>query len=41
MAVRLAVSRPTLRQRMKMLEEKGLLVAEPGGSRVVAPLATS
>ena len=33
--------RPTLRQGMKLLEEKGLLVAEPGGGRVVAPLATS
>lgn len=41
MALRLAVSRPTLRQGMKMLEDKGLLVAEPGGARVVAPLATS
>ena len=41
MALRLSVSRPTLRQGMKMLEDKGLLVAEPGGARVVAPLATS
>lgn len=41
MALRLNVSRPTLRQGMKMLEEKGLLLAEPGGARVVAPLATS
>jgi GntR family transcriptional repressor for pyruvate dehydrogenase complex len=41
MALRLSVSRPTLRQGMKILEEKGLLVAEPGGGRVVAPLATS
>ena len=41
MAVRLSVSRPTLRQGIKMLEERGLLVAEPGGGRVVAPLATS
>lgn len=41
MALRLAVSRPTLRQGIKMLEDKGLLVAEPGGARVVAPLATS
>ena len=40
MAVRLNVSRPTLRQGIKMLEDKGLLVAEAGG-RVVAPLATS
>ncbi|TPE49859.1 FCD domain-containing protein [Amaricoccus solimangrovi] len=41
MALRLNVSRPTLRQGMKLLEERGLLVAEPGGARVVAPLATS
>jgi GntR family transcriptional repressor for pyruvate dehydrogenase complex len=41
MAARLNVSRPTLRQGMKMLEDKGLLVAEPNGARVVAPLATS
>lgn len=41
MALRLNVSRPTLRQGMKILENKGLLLAEPGGSRVVAPLATS
>ncbi len=41
MAVRLEVSRPTLRQGIKMLEDKGLLRAEAGGSRVVAPLATS
>ena len=41
MALRLNVSRPTLRQGMKMLEHKGLLVAEAGGARVVAPLATS
>ncbi len=41
MALRLNVSRPTLRQGMKLLEDKGLLTAEPGGGRVVAPLATS
>jgi len=41
MAARLEVSRPTLRQGLKMLEDKGLLVSEPGGSRAVAPLATS
>lgn len=40
-AARLNVSRPTLRQGLKLLEERGLLVAEPGGARVVAPLATS
>jgi GntR family transcriptional repressor for pyruvate dehydrogenase complex len=41
MALRLNVSRPTLRQGIRMLEDKGLLVGEAGGSRVVAPLATS
>jgi GntR family transcriptional regulator, transcriptional repressor for pyruvate dehydrogenase complex len=41
MALRLNVSRPTLRQGMKLLEDKGLLVADAGGARVVAPLATS
>ena len=41
MALRLNVSRPTLRQGIKMLEHKGLLLAEPGGARVVASLATS
>lgn len=41
MALRLSVSRPTLRHGMRLLEEKGLLVADAGGTRVVAPLATS
>lgn len=41
MALRLNVSRPTLRQGMKTLEDKGLLSGEPGGPRVVAPLGTS
>ncbi|WP_393976468.1 FCD domain-containing protein [Xanthobacter nonsaccharivorans] len=41
MAVRLNVSRPTLRQGMKILEDKGLLVADASGSRVVAPLGSS
>ncbi|MDP5307274.1 FCD domain-containing protein [Paracoccus spongiarum] len=41
MALRLNVSRPTLRQGIRMLEEKGLIVAEPGGGRKVAMLATS
>jgi GntR family transcriptional repressor for pyruvate dehydrogenase complex len=41
MALRLNVSRPTLRQGLKTLEDKGLLTAEPGGARTVAPLATT
>ncbi|GLK64155.1 FCD domain-containing protein [Paracoccus kondratievae] len=41
LALRLNVSRPTLRQGIRMLEDKGLIVAEPGGARRVAPLATS
>jgi GntR family transcriptional regulator, transcriptional repressor for pyruvate dehydrogenase complex len=41
MALRLNVSRPTLRQGLKTLEDKGLLTAEPGGGRRVAPLATT
>jgi GntR family transcriptional repressor for pyruvate dehydrogenase complex len=41
MALRMNVSRPTLRQGIKLLEDKGLLVGEPGGTRTVAPLATS
>ena len=41
MAVRLNVSRPALRQGIKMVEGKGRLAAEVGGRRVVAPLATS
>lgn len=41
MALRLNVSRPTLRQGLKLLEERGLLRAEPGDARRVAPLATS
>jgi GntR family transcriptional repressor for pyruvate dehydrogenase complex len=41
MALRLNVSRPTLRQGMKMLEDRGLLAVEPGGGRVVAPLGAS
>ncbi|MEF9601246.1 FCD domain-containing protein [Paracoccus sp. PXZ] len=41
MALRLNVSRPTLRQGIRMLEEKGLIVADPGGGRRVAQLATS
>ncbi|RDW11995.1 FCD domain-containing protein [Paracoccus thiocyanatus] len=41
MALRLNVSRPTLRQGIRLLEDKGLILAEPGGGRRVAPLATS
>ncbi|MDQ7777397.1 FCD domain-containing protein [Paracoccus aminovorans] len=41
LALRLKVSRPTLRQGLKLLEQRGLLVAEAGGGRRVAPLATS
>lgn len=40
LALRLSVSRPTLRQGLALLEQRGLLVAGPGGRRV-APLATS
>ena len=38
LAARLNVSRPTLRQGIKMLEDKGLIAAEPGGGRRIAPL---
>ncbi|RJL20581.1 FCD domain-containing protein [Paracoccus siganidrum] len=41
MALRLDVSRPTLRQGIKMLEDKGLIVTDAGGTRRIAPLATS
>jgi len=41
MALRLSVSRPTLRQGIRILEERGLIVADPGGGRRVARLATS
>ncbi|WP_347267783.1 FCD domain-containing protein [Paracoccus sp. (in: a-proteobacteria)] len=41
MALRLNVSRPTLRQGIRMLEARGLIVADPGGGRRVAPLAAS
>ena len=37
LAQRLDVSRPTLRQGMKILEDEGLLIAGPGG-RAVAPI---
>ena len=41
MAQRLAVSRPTLRQGIKLLEDRGLIQGAPGEARMVAPLATS
>lgn len=41
MAQRLNVSRPTLRDGLKLLEDKGLIVAAPGGGRRIAALATS
>ena len=41
MALQLDVSRPTLRQGLKMLEEKGLIQSHPDGGRRVAPFATS
>ena len=41
LALRLNVSRPTLRQGLKLLEDKGLILAEPGGGRVVGKLGTS
>ena len=41
MALRLEVSRPTLRQGIKMLEDKGLILADANGTRRIAPLATS
>jgi len=37
----LNVSRPTVRQAIKMLEDKGLIVSDANGGRRVAPLATS
>lgn len=41
LATRLNVSRPTLRQGIKLLEEKGLLESEAGGATRVAALGTS
>lgn len=41
MALQVDVSRPTLRQGLKMLEDKGLIVSDTAGGRRVAPLATS
>lgn len=41
LATRLKVSRPTLRQGIKLLEEKGLLDSEASGATVVAPLGSS
>ncbi len=41
LATRLSVSRPTLRQGLKLLEEKGLVTGSEGQGTVVAPLGTS
>ncbi|MTH66199.1 FCD domain-containing protein [Paracoccus shanxieyensis] len=41
MALRLDVSRPTLRQGLKMLEDKGLILTDANGVRRIARLATS
>ncbi len=41
MAQRLNVSRPTLRQGIKVLEDKGLIRSDADGIRRIAPLATS
>ena len=41
MALRLDVSRPTLRRGLKILEDKGLIETDAGGTRRIAPLATS
>lgn len=38
LALKLNVSRPTLRQGVKMLEDRGLLVSQPNGGRLVAEL---
>ena len=41
MAERLGVSRPTLREGVRALEERGLLLGEAGGATHVAPIGTS
>jgi GntR family transcriptional repressor for pyruvate dehydrogenase complex len=41
LALPLNVSRPTVRQGIKMVEDKGLIVSDAGGARRVAALATS
>lgn len=41
LATRLNVSRPTVRQGIKLLESKGLLASEAGGATRIAPLGTS
>lgn len=41
LASRLKVSRPTVRQGIKLLEERGLLTSAAGGATLVAPIGTS
>lgn len=41
MALRLNVSRPTLRQGIRILEDKRLIMTDASGTRRIAPLATS
>jgi GntR family transcriptional repressor for pyruvate dehydrogenase complex len=41
LATRLSVTRPTLRQGVKLLEDRGLLQSQAGGATIVAPLGTS
>ncbi len=41
LAERLAVSRPTVRDGIRMLEQKGLLVSQPGAETVVAEIGVS
>lgn len=41
LALRLNVSRPTLREGISLLQAKGLIEADPSGGRRIAPLATS
>lgn len=41
LAARLNVSRPTLRDGLKLLEDRGLLIAEPGRGTRIAPLGAA